>query len=331
MLKHGIAEPSSSPWSSPCLLVEKHDGTLRFCTDFRKVNSVTKPDSYPLPRLDDCIDQVGSASFVTKLDLLKGYWQVPLSQRAREISAFVTPDHFGQYKVMAFGMRNAPATFQRLVNKVLEGVTGCEAYLDDLVIYSFSWPQHLAQLEDVFKRLRAANLTLNLSKCEFGQATLTYLGKVVGHGHVSPIGAKVEAIVNFPVPSSRRELKRFLGMAGYYRSFCRNFATVAAPLTNLLSPKILFVWTVLCQVAFDNLKALLSSSPILVAPDFSRPFKLAVDASDFGVGAVLLQDDAIGLQGSRLFVTYTIIQGIISSEMEVRTGPLNGQCKKNKK
>ncbi len=201
------------------------------------------------------------------------------------------PDHFCHYKVLAFVMRNAPATFQHLVNKVLEGVTGCEAYLDDMVIYSFSLPQHLAQLEDVFKQLKATNLTLNLSKCEFGQATVTYLGKVV----VSPIEAKVEAIVNFPVPSSRREVKRFLGMAGYYRSFCRNVAIVAAPLTNLLTPKVIFVWTELCQVAFDNLKALLSSSPILVAPDFSRPFKLAVDASDFGVGAVLLQDDAIGL------------------------------------
>ncbi len=189
---------------------------------------------------------------------------------------------------MAFEMRNAPATFQ-----VLQGVTGCEAYLDDLVIYSFSWPQHLAQLADVFKRLKAANLTLNLSKCEFGRATLTYLCKVVGHGHVTPIGAKVEAIVNFPVPSSRRELKRFLGMAGYYRSFCRN---VAATLTNLLSPKVIFVWTELCQVAFDNLKVLLSSYLILVAPDFSLPFKLAVDASDFGVGAVLLQGDAMGLE-----------------------------------
>uniref|UniRef100_A0A9J8CV35 Gypsy retrotransposon integrase-like protein 1 n=1 Tax=Cyprinus carpio carpio TaxID=630221 RepID=A0A9J8CV35_CYPCA len=197
MLEHNIAEPTCSAWSSPCLLVEKHDGSFRFCTDFRKVNAITKPDSFPLPRLDDCIDQVGSASFVSKLDLLKGYWQVPLSQRAREISAFVTPDNFCQYNVMAFGMRNAPATFQRLVNKVLEGVAGCEAYLDDVVIYSSTWSQHLAQLGDVFKRLKAANLTLNLSKCEFGQATVTYLGKVVGHGHVSPVGAKVEAIVNF--------------------------------------------------------------------------------------------------------------------------------------
>lgn len=292
MLQHGIAEPSASSWSSPCLLVDKSDKTPRFCTDFRKVNSVTKPDCFPLPRLEDCIDRVGSASFVTKLDLLKGYWQVPLTDRAREISAFVTPDDFCQYTVMAFGMRNAPATFQRLVNKVLRDVADCEAYLDDVVIYSSDWSQHLTQLEEVFSRLAAANLTLNLAKCEFGQATVTYLGKVVGCGKVCPISAKVDAILNFGVPSSRSELKRFLGMAGYYRSFCRNFASVAAPLTNLLSPKVPFVWSDVCQLAFENLKALLASAPVLAAPDFDRPFKLAVDASDVGVGAVLLQADS---------------------------------------
>lgn len=231
MLQHGIAEPSASSWSSPCLLVEKSDHTLRFCTDLRKVNSVTKPDCYPLPRLDDCIDRVGSAVFVTKLDLLKGYWQVPLTDRAREISAFVTPDDFCQYTVMPFGMRNAPATFQRLVNKVLKGVADCEAYLDDVVIYSSSWSRHVAQLEEVFDRLAVANLTLNLAKCEFGQATVTYLGKVVGHGKVCPIEAKVEAIVNFGVPSSRRDLKHFLGMAGYYRVSARILPLLRPPLT----------------------------------------------------------------------------------------------------
>ena len=294
MLQHGIAEPSASSWSSPCLLVEKSDHTLRFCTDLRKVNSVTKPDCYPLPRLDDCIDRVGSADFVTKLDILNGYWQVSPTDRAREISAFVTSDDFCQYTVMAFGMWNAPATFQRLVNKVLTGVADCEAYLDDVVTDSSSWSRHTAQLEEVFDRRAVANLTLNLAKCEFGQAIVTYVGKVVGHGKVCPIETKVEAIVDFGVPSSRRDLKHFLGMAGYYWSLCKNFATVASPLTNLLSPKIPFVWTEMCKFAFEGLTALLASAPVLAAPDFSTPFKLAVDTSDAGVGAVLLQEDSSG-------------------------------------
>ena len=150
MEKNNIAEPSSSPWSSPCLLVGKPDGTYRFCTDYRRVNTITLPDCYPLPRMDDCVDRVGSAMFVTKIDLLKGYWQVPLTPRAKQISAFVTPDAFMHYKVMAFGMRNAPASFQRLVNIVLAGMSNCEAYLDDIVLYSTHWSEHKEKTSRTF-------------------------------------------------------------------------------------------------------------------------------------------------------------------------------------
>lgn len=156
MLQHGTAESSSS---SPCLLAIKSDGSDRFCTDYRRVNTVAKPDCYPLPRIEDCVDNVGSANFVTKLDLLKGYYQVPLTPRAKEISAFVTPDIFLQYTGMPFAMRNAPATFQRLVNTVFSGVVGCEAYLDDIVIYPKSWEEHVRQLLAVFERLAEANLS----------------------------------------------------------------------------------------------------------------------------------------------------------------------------
>ncbi len=210
------------------------------------MNGITKPDCYPLLCVEDCVDNVGSANFVTKLDLLKGYWQVPLTPRAKEISAFVTPNAFLQYTVMPFGVRNAPATFQHLVNTVLSGVTGCEAYLGDIVVYSSSWKDHIQQLHLVFERLNDANLTLNLAKCEFGQATVTYLGKVVGWGQVKPVHSKVEPIWSYPAPGSRHELRRFLGMAGYYRSFCKNFSAVVALLTDLLSPKTRFHQSLLC-------------------------------------------------------------------------------------
>ncbi len=291
LLENDLAKPSCSPWSSPCLLVPKPDGTFRFCTDFRKVNAVTVPDSYPLPRMEDCIDNIGSARFVTKLDMLKGYWQVPLTPQASDISAFVTPDTFLQYTVMAFGLRNAPATFQRLVNIVLADVPNCNAYLDDLVLYSVEWKEHVCLLRTVFERLRKANLTLNLAKCEFGRATVTYLGKKVGQGQVRPVEAKVTAIAEFPAPTTRRELRRFLGMAGYYRSFCKNFSTVVSPLTALLSPSKPFKWSVECQYAFDCVKTLLCNAPVLVAPDCKYMFKLEVDASAVGAGAVLLQED----------------------------------------
>ncbi|KAF7657930.1 hypothetical protein LDENG_00020310, partial [Lucifuga dentata] len=230
LLQNGLAVPSSSPWSSPSLLVPKSDQTAHFCTDYRKLNAITKPDSFPLLRIEDCIDRVGSAKYVTKLDLLKGYWQVPLTPRASEMSAFVTPDAFLQYTVMPFGLRNAPATFQRLMSKVLAGVKNCEAYLDDVVAYSLTWEEHVALLAEIFDRLRAASLTLNLAKCAFGKAIITYLGKQVGQGQVCPITAEVQAIVDFLVPQTRRELRRFLGMCGYYRGFCKNFSDVVAPL-----------------------------------------------------------------------------------------------------
>ncbi len=296
LVDHGLAVPSASPWSSPCILVPKPDNTARFCTDYRKVNSITKPDSFPLPRMEDCIDRVGPARFVTKLDLLKGYWQVPLTPRASEISAFVTPESFLQYTVMPFGLRNAPATFQRLMHTVLAGVENCEAYLDDVVVYSSSWSDHIQTLSVIFRRLCDASLTLNLAKCEFGKATVTYLGKQVGQGQVRPVEAKIQAVIDFPVPQSRRALRRFLGLCGYYRAFCKNFSDVVAPLTALVSPLKPFAWSEACQVAFESAKALLCCAPVLAAPSFSHPFKLEVDASACGAGTVLLQEDESGVE-----------------------------------
>ncbi len=195
------------------------------------------------------------------------------------MSAFVTPDHFLQYTVMPFGLRNTPATFQRLMNTVLCGVQNCGVYLDDIEVYSSTWVEHLDTLHDVFPRLCNASLTLNLAKCEFGKAVVTYLGKQVGQGCVSPVSSKVQAILNFLAPQTRRELHRFLGMAGYYRAFCKNFADVTAPLTSLVSPKHPFQWSEECQSAFEAAKALLCSVPVLAAPNFTHPFKLEVDAS----------------------------------------------------
>ena len=263
MLKNDIIEESQSNWSSPCILVPKHDGGFRFCTDFRKVNDKTKSDSFPIPRIADCIDQIGNVKFVSTFDMLKGYWQVPLTQRAREISAFVTPSGLYQYKVMPFGMKNAPATFQRMVNKLVRDIDGCEGYIDDVVIFSDNWSDHIRQIERFFQIMREAKLTINLMKSEFGKATVKYLGHIVGQGQVRPLDAKIQTIVKYPIPTSRKELARFLGMAGYYRSFCLNFSDIAAPLTNLLSKKVKFVWTDDCQLAFDKVKLLLQKSPVL--------------------------------------------------------------------
>ena len=295
LLDNDFIEPSQSDWSSPCILVPKPDGTFRMCTDYRKVNSVTRTDSFPVPRMDDCIDNIGQAKYVTKFDLLKGFWQIPLTDRAKEISAFVTPDGLYQYKVMPFGMKNSPATFQRLINMIITGLDNCNAYIDDAIIYSEEWDQQIKTIREFFERLSKAKLPINLAKSEFCHATLTFLGHVVGQGQVKPVEAKVKAISDFLVPTCKRQLMRFLGMAGYYRKFCDNFSVIAEPLTNLLSKRTKFIWTNDCQKAFDILKAILKNEPVLLAPNFAKEFKLAVDASDTGAGSVLMQEDGNGV------------------------------------
>jgi hypothetical protein len=196
---------------------------------------------------------------------------------------------------MPFGMKNSPATFQRLVNKLITGLDGCNAYIDDIIISSNSFEEHLQTIKDLFQRLSEAQLTVNLVKSEFCKATVVYLGYVVGQGEVRPVEAKVNAITEFPEPNCKRQLMRFLGMAGYYRKFCKNFSSIAEPLTDLLKQNSKFVWSGKCQESFDKLKAMLKSSPILSAPNFEKEFKVAVDASDTGAGGVLLQEDKDGI------------------------------------
>ena len=313
LLENDFIEPSQSNYSSPCILVPKSNGTYRMCTDYRKLNSVTKTDSFPLPRIDDCIDKVGNSKYVSKFDLLKGFWQVPLTDRAKEVSAFATPNGLYKYKVMPFGMKNSPATFQRLVNNVICRLDGCDAYIDDVIIYSDSWSDHLQRIRKFFDRLSKAKLTVNLAKTEFCHATVTFLGHLVGQGQVKPLEAKVIAISEFPVPKCKRQLMRFLaisefpvpkckrqlmrflGMAGYYRKICKIFSGIAELFTNLLKKSTKFKWNDKCQDSFDRLKAILKSAPVLLAPDFDKCFKLAVDASDVGIGAVLLQEDNNGI------------------------------------
>ncbi len=185
---------------------------------------------------------------------------------------------------MPFELRNALATFQRLMNRVVGDMQGCAVYLDDVVVYSDTWETHMEHVRELFIRLAEARLTVNLAKCEFVRATVTYLGRVVGQGHVCPVSAKVDAVEQYPVQATKKELMRFLGLVGYYRSFCRNFSTVVAPLTNLLKGEQKFIWSPTCQKSFEQVKTLLCSAPVLA-------FKLHVDASYVGAGAVLLQED----------------------------------------
>uniref|UniRef100_A0A3B3HAG4 Gypsy retrotransposon integrase-like protein 1 n=3 Tax=Oryzias latipes TaxID=8090 RepID=A0A3B3HAG4_ORYLA len=292
MLSLGVIEPSKSEWCSPVVLVPKKDGSIRFCIDFRYLNSVSKFDSYPTPRIDDLIERLGCAKYLTTIDLCKGYWQVPLTRHSRELTAFRTPWGLFQFTVLPFGLHGAPATFQRLMNQVLCGVSEfAAAYLDDIVIFSNTWDEHLGHLERVLDCLQGAGLTVNPSKCVFAKPETDYLGYIIGNGMIKPQTDKVSAIQSCPLPVTKKQLRSFLGMAGFYHRFIPHFSARAALLTDLTgarSPNNL-QWTKEAEAAFEDIKRALSKNPVLYSPNFQKPFILQTDASDRGLGAVLLQ------------------------------------------
>lgn len=291
MLAHDVIEQANSPWGSPVFLTEKKDGTKRFVVDFRKLNSITEKSHYPIPHIDDALDQVAGATIFSTVDLTAGYWQVPLATASKPKTAFQTTSGQYQFKVMPFGLTNAPATFQRLMRTTLRGLD-VPVYLDDVIIPSRNEPEHLSSLEELFNRLLNAGLKLKPAKCHFGKRKVEYLGFIVGEGRLAPNPDRVAAIRDYPTPATPLELQRFLGMALFYSRFVRHFAEIASPLYRLqhLSPKsFLRRWSQEHTTAFNALRMALSDPAWLAQPDFSRPFVVEVDASQFALGAVLYQ------------------------------------------
>ncbi|XP_065416479.1 uncharacterized protein LOC135974099 [Chrysemys picta bellii] len=293
MLALGVIEPSQSEWRSPVVLVPKPDGTRRFCIDFRRVNAISHFDAYPMPRVDELLGRLGEAQYITTLDLSKGYWQIPLEETSKEKTAFATPTGLYQFTRMPFGLHGAPATFQRLMDQLLQPHQDyAAAYLDDVVIYSRGWEDHLPRVAAVLRSLRQAGLTANPKKCRIAWQETNYLGYTVGGGRVKPLVGKVQALLDCPTPSTKRHVRQFLGLVGYYRRFIPQFATIAASLTGLLtkdSPRQVR-WSPECEAAFQTLQKCLCQEPVLYSPDFKRPFILQTDASGVGLGAVLSQE-----------------------------------------
>ncbi|XP_076844741.1 uncharacterized protein LOC143489530 [Brachyhypopomus gauderio] len=294
MLELGVIEPSKSEWCSPVVLVPKKDGGLRFCVDLSKLNAVSAFDPYPMPRADELVERLGRAKFLTTLDLCKGYWQVPLSDTARELTAFRVPSGLYHFVVMPFGLHGAGATFQRLMDEVLKGTEGFAAAYIDVVIYSTSWDEHVQHMQVVLQKIAEAGLTVNPSKCCLAKDSVSYLGYILGGGVIRPQVDKVEAVRRTPVPTTKRRVRSFLGLVGWYRRFIPDFSNRAAPLTNLTKkdkPQKV-KWTEECDVAFNDLKQCLCAEPVLCSPDFEKQFVVQTDASGHGLGAVLLQGDA---------------------------------------
>ena len=292
LLKLGVIEPSNSPYCSPVVLIKKPDGkSYRLCIDFRDLNDVTTFDAEPMPTVDQDLHKFSGAKYFSELDLCKAYFQIPLDVESRKFTAFQTNKGLMQFVRMPFGLSTACASYVRLMRKVFNDIPGISWYFDNICVYSESWDDHLSSLRKVFSCLREHNLTVGPAKCFIGYNEIKYLGMKLGNGTISPLHDKIDAINAFDLPTSKKTLRSFIGTVSFYRKFIDKFADLCAPLTDLLKndSKEPLQWTDIQCANFVELKSKLSSSPILMLPDVSKPFCLRTDASDTGIAGVLFQ------------------------------------------
>ncbi|XP_069361223.1 uncharacterized protein [Maniola hyperantus] len=289
--KNGIIRESESEYSSPIIVVPKKNGELRLCVDFRALNKKTHKDKYPMPLIEDQINSLSGQSFYTTLDLASGYHQIPIAENCKHITAFVTPDGHFEYNRMPFGLCNAPAVFQRLINKVLsrKKIPGVVAYMDDIIISSKTVKEGIDKLQQVLEMLKEANLTLNLAKCHFFKTTIEYLGYEISSEGVRPGLKKTEAVESFKRPQNPHEIRQFVGLASFFRRFVPRFAILAQPLTCLTKTNAQWIWGEPQEEAFSNIKRILVSRPVLAIYNPSYLTELHTDASQVGIGGILLQ------------------------------------------
>ena len=295
MLRTGVIKKSNSPWSSPVVLVKKKDGSIRFCVDYRKLNSKTIKDNYPMPYIDETLEGFIGKTHFSSIDLISGYWQFLMDPESQQFTLFVTHKGTFTFLRMPFGLCNAGATFQRAMEEMCEELPNSSAYIDDVVTASDNFGNHLKDLRKVFEKLRAAKLKVKPSKCKFGCSEIKFLGFIVSKSGISVCQSRSETIENYPRPKTPKQIQKFVGLINYYRKFIKDFSTLASPLTRLTKKKVPFEWSEECEVAFKTMKQCLINPPILVYPDYNKKFKITTDASNVGLGAILSQEDDEGL------------------------------------
>lgn len=296
LLENNVIVNSASPYNSPLWVVPKKPDSKgnkrwRMVIDFRELNSKTVSDAYPLPNITEILDRLGGAKYFSTFDLASGFHQIEMDPKDRQKTAFSTPNGHYEYARMPFGLKNAPATFQRLMDRVLLGLQDSElfVYLDDIVLFASSLKEHGIKVRRLFDRLHNAKLSLQPDKCEFLNTEVIYLGHIISDEGVRPDPKKTEAVDKFPVPKTATNVRQFLGLAGYYRRFIKNFSEEAKPLSDLLKKNVEFKWGSDQQRSFDHLKKALCTTPVLQYPNFEEPFILTTDASNYAIGAVLSQ------------------------------------------
>ena len=297
-LAKGYIQESKSPYGAPVLFVKKKDGTMRMCVDYRALNKITIKNKYPLPRIDELLDRLLGAKYFSKIDLRSGYWQVRIADEDVHKTAFRTRYGHYEFLVMPFGLTNAPATFMHLMQQTFRKFLDdfVIVFIDDILVYGKTKEEHYNHLRIVLQVLRDKQLYAKLSKCEFFQGEIGFLGHVINQYGIKMESSKVNAVTSWPPPKNIHELRSFLGLAGYYRRFVKDFSLIASPLTSLLHKDTKYEWTAQRDNAFNELKKAVSTAPIFIIPDPHLPHTVVADASGYAIGAALCQDHGNGLQ-----------------------------------
>ena len=290
LLDNGVIRESQSPFNSPLWIVPKKGNQLPMVVDFRQLNKDTDQDAYPLPVIVDILDKLGNLKFFSAFDMTAGFNQIPMKEECKKYTEFSTSQGHFEYNRMPFGLKNAPATFQRMIDSAFRGLIGtcCFAYIDDIVIFGNTIDEHNKNQEKLLKRIQELGLRLEPNKCEYLKPELEYLGHLITKDGIKPNPVKNEAIKNFRELKTVKDVQSFLGLAGYYRKFIKNFSSIARPLTKLTQKETIFDWTSDCEKSFFDLRHALMSASVLKFPNFKEQFTLTTDASNQGLGAVYL-------------------------------------------